>query len=93
MLTDVHGAQSVGMSGILVKTGIALNFHTYTNVFTQCKDTLKHTHTHTAGKYLNGDEESINPPPSAVCDDFSSAVKLIKNSLVTISEQFNTKHN
>ena len=29
------------------------------------------------GKYRHGDEHSIQPPPSHVCDDFASAVELL----------------
>ena len=29
------------------------------------------------GKYRDGDEATISPPPNFVCDDFDSAVELI----------------
>ncbi|XP_005103194.1 haloacid dehalogenase-like hydrolase domain-containing protein 2 isoform X2 [Aplysia californica] len=50
---DIHGAQTIGMKGILVKTG----------------------------KYRDGDQDKISPPPHRVCADFAHAVEEVLSGL------------
>lgn len=54
---DVAGAQSIGMRGILVRTG----------------------------KYREGDEKKIDPPPAFVCEDFPRAVDAVLQTIAASS--------
>ena len=82
------------MKGILVKTGeyyIIVCFD-YISFKLQCSSNNQMLFLMTShakymymipmiGKYREGNESSIDPPPSAICENFSSAVDLILSNL------------
>ena len=69
VVNDIHGAQVLGMKGVLVKTGISsFTFFSHLIVCTL------------AGKYRDGDERTIDPPPHVVCENFAEAVEHILSS-------------
>lgn len=75
---DVGGAQNAGMLGILVKTGELWNGKCF------YKD-LRRTqgfHFCLLGKYREGDENKINPPPHLTCDSFPDAIEHILKNLL-----------
>ena len=69
-MNDIDGARKVEMKGILVKTGKQYFVYGYS-----------WTAMYSTGKYREGDERKIHPPPWTVCDSFAQAVDLIVASL------------
>ena len=76
VVADIEGAMKCGMSGLLVKTGSHLSSAHAQTLFTAFIFLLS------KGKYRDGDEGRISPPPTAVCDSFHDAVDLLLASQI-----------
>lgn len=78
---DVGGAQDAGMLGILVRTGEmetrALVVALSTGSVWSCDLCVFFS-----GKYRDGDENKLRPPPHLTCDSFPEAVDHILKNLL-----------
>lgn len=86
---DVGGAQNAGMLGILVRTGKKKIdfFHQFIPMFRHVYSVCVSRHSTSSfcclsGKYREGDENKINPPPYLTCDSFPDAVEHILKNLL-----------